>query len=154
MPMDRSRYPSDWEEISLRIRRDRAGWKCEWCGIENAVYRLLDDDGERVYRYAATWDGGWYGWDLQTEDGTPIKPDRLDRKPTRIILTTAHLGTAYPDGRPGDKHDKLDCRDENLACLCQRCHLNYDRDEHVFNAAVNRRLKRVAQGQAELWRSV
>ncbi len=24
-------YPRNWREISLRIRRDRAGWRCEWC---------------------------------------------------------------------------------------------------------------------------
>lgn len=32
MPMDRSKYPPDWKAISLRIR-ERAGWKCELCGI-------------------------------------------------------------------------------------------------------------------------
>ncbi|WP_439597961.1 hypothetical protein [Falsiroseomonas sp.] len=26
---ERSRYPKNWPEISLRIRRDRAGWRCE-----------------------------------------------------------------------------------------------------------------------------
>lgn len=31
MPMDRSKYPPDWEEISLAIR-ERAGWRCEMCG--------------------------------------------------------------------------------------------------------------------------
>jgi hypothetical protein len=35
MPMQRERYPTDWEAISLRIRAERAGWKCEWCGAEH-----------------------------------------------------------------------------------------------------------------------
>lgn len=30
-PMDRRRYPPDWEEISHRIRFVRAGGKCEGC---------------------------------------------------------------------------------------------------------------------------
>ena len=30
-----SRYPSNWKEISLRIRHERARNKCEWCGAEN-----------------------------------------------------------------------------------------------------------------------
>jgi hypothetical protein len=30
MPMDYSKYPSNWKEISKRIRFDRAGNKCEW----------------------------------------------------------------------------------------------------------------------------
>jgi 5-methylcytosine-specific restriction endonuclease McrA len=35
MPVrDKSRYPANWEQISKRIR-ERAGYKCEWCGAEN-----------------------------------------------------------------------------------------------------------------------
>ena len=36
MPMDRTLYPRSWEKVSLTIRRI-AGWKCEWCGIENGA---------------------------------------------------------------------------------------------------------------------
>lgn len=33
-----------------------------------------------------------------------------------------HLGAAFPDGRPGNSHDKHDLRwPENLICLCQEC---------------------------------
>ena len=39
------------------------------------------------------------------------------------VLTVAHLGVPKPDGTPGDKHDKTDVRDENLAALCPRCHI-------------------------------
>lgn len=28
-PDQRARYPSDWKAISLRIRKDRAKWRCE-----------------------------------------------------------------------------------------------------------------------------
>jgi hypothetical protein len=28
-PENRARYPKDWPAISPRIRRDRAGWRCE-----------------------------------------------------------------------------------------------------------------------------
>ena len=28
-------YPPDWPEISRRIRFDRAGNRCEWCGAAN-----------------------------------------------------------------------------------------------------------------------
>ena len=31
MPMDRSKYPDDWEQIALAIK-EAAGWKCESCG--------------------------------------------------------------------------------------------------------------------------
>lgn len=68
-----------------------------------------------------------------------------------VVLTVAHLGLPYPDGRPGNKHDKQDVRDENLAALCQRCHLNYDRDEHKANAAYTRWLKHINAGQSFIW---
>lgn len=31
MPMDRAKYPDNWEQISLAIR-ERARWHCEFCG--------------------------------------------------------------------------------------------------------------------------
>jgi hypothetical protein len=78
MPIDYSRYHPDWKAISRRIRFQRAGNRCEWCGAEN--YQPHPVTGSRV------------------------------------ILTVAHLD-----------HDILNNDDENLAALCQRCHLNYDR---------------------------
>lgn len=68
-----------------------------------------------------------------------------------VILTVAHLGTPHADGTPGDKHDKMDVRDENLAALCQACHLRFDTQEHMQNAARTRRMKRVAAGQVEMF---
>jgi hypothetical protein len=88
MPVDKNRYPSSWRKVSLTIRR-LAGWRCEWCQIEN---------------------------------GAPLPSGRAGR----VVLTVAHLGTPYADGRPGDKHDKHDIRRENLAALCARCHLKFD----------------------------
>ena len=41
MPMDRSRYPDDWEVISRRIRFGRAKGRCEFCG---AVHGELHPD--------------------------------------------------------------------------------------------------------------
>jgi len=42
----------------------------------------------------------------------------------KIVLTIAHLN-----------HDTTYNRDENLAALCQKCHLNYDKEFHKKNAA-------------------
>jgi 5-methylcytosine-specific restriction endonuclease McrA len=35
-PENRHRYPANWRELSLQIRRDRAGWVCEapGCGAQ------------------------------------------------------------------------------------------------------------------------
>ena len=73
----------------------------------------------------------------------------------KVVLTVAHLGTAYPDGRPGNKHDKMDVRPENLAALCNTCHLRYDVDEHLYNARLTRHRQRMKQaheaGQLDLF---
>jgi hypothetical protein len=59
---------------------------------------------------------------------------------SKVILTTAHLGE--PFAMNADKHDKHDIRAENLAHLCQRCHLRHDIKEHVENARLTREAKR------------
>ena len=56
-----------------------------------------------------------------------------------LYLVSTALGLAY-----------LYSRDENLAAMCQRCHLNFDRDDHTLKAAMNRRQKQVEAGQMEL----
>lgn len=66
-----------------------------------------------------------------------------------VVLSTAHLGVPKPDGTRGDKHDTLDVRDENLASLCQRCHLNYDRQDHLATQRANR-VRRYEQRQPRL----
>jgi len=35
MPINKSKYPSNWDSISSRIRFDRAQNRCEQCGAEN-----------------------------------------------------------------------------------------------------------------------
>ena len=32
LPMDRSKYPVNWDEIALGVK-EAAGWKCEKCGM-------------------------------------------------------------------------------------------------------------------------
>jgi|SRR5580765_3485483 len=37
MPIDYSFYPPYWKQFSLYIRKERAGDRCEECGIQNGV---------------------------------------------------------------------------------------------------------------------
>jgi len=60
-----------------------------------------------------------------------LLPAKEGKKPSKVVLTTAHLNQI-----PGDN------REENLAVLCQRCHLNYDRNQHQANIKVTRVLKK------------
>lgn len=133
MPVDWSRYPKDWKAIVERIRL-RSKDKCEWCGAPNHVIVRRSVAGVPEVVEGSAAEVAWL-------DGEKL---------TYIVLTTAHLGTAHPDGTPGDKHDKMDNRDENLAHLCQRCHLLYDLDDHVRNAAATRRRKKLEAGFMEL----
>jgi hypothetical protein len=57
---------------------------------------------------------------------------------SKVILTVAHLGHTT-----GNKHDKMDVRDENLKAMCQRCHLLFDLDEHIENARKTRNTKKL-----------
>jgi hypothetical protein len=140
MPMDRRLYPANWNEIS-RSRREQAGNKCEWCGVVNHSI-ILRRPRSKEYLVFDAKTGGY-----QMPDGTPIKgseePGWVDPRQChiRVVLTVAHLGAPHPDGTPGNRQDKLDVRPENLAVLCQRCHLNYDRPDNIAKRQVTFRLK-------------
>jgi len=148
MPMDLKRYPADWPAISARIRI-RDGWVCKYCGAPHGV---------RVMRRYGVCHGhpipaffAWAPWAKLAR----MERGRLwyrveDPEATKIILTVAHLGAPHADGTPGNPHDKMDVREENLGALCQRCHLMFDLEDHVINAAHTRRAARVAGGQGEL----
>lgn len=130
MPFKRSEYPKEWKEIS-RSTRERAGNRCEWCGVSNGAVGARDKHGE--------WHNDHDIHTMNSGEGSELFGEFPDM--IRIVLTVAHLGTDYPDGRPGNKHDKSDCRPENLAALCQRCHLNYDREDHIRHATITRKRK-------------
>lgn len=49
---------------------------------------------------------------------------------SKVILTIAHLD-----------HNKENCDYENLAALCQRCHLGHDIQQHVANRKYGRKHK-------------
>lgn len=69
----------------------------------------------------------------------------------KVVLTTHHIGVPHPDGRPGDPRDKSDCRDENLIALCQRCHLNADRQLHLAKAQITRQRTARERAAARGW---
>jgi hypothetical protein len=71
-------------------------------------------------------------------NGAPLPSGR----PGKVVLTVAHLGTSYANGQPGNKHEKHDVRRENLAALCQACHLRYDLPDHIQHAKETRHRKK------------
>jgi hypothetical protein len=151
MPMDRSLYPADWDDIARAVK-ERACWKCEECGVEHQTLIVRsDEDAARFISYDP--DRDWY----RDMDGELIGDLTCEfaGKFTRVILTVHHKGVDYPDGSPGSPHDKMDNRLENLAALCQRCHLLADLNSHQQKSRATRIRKqherRLEAGQGELF---
>lgn len=139
MPWTRSKYPENWKEIRARIQ-SRAGDRCERCGVKNHACiarsvcgKFWYDLGEDCYFHYPSGERieGRFEADLR-------------EKNTNVVCTTAHIGAPHADGRPGNKHDKADCRDENLQFLCQACHLAEDLDDHIRNRKRSQMAKKAA----------
>ncbi len=145
MPFDRSLYPKHWNVIRAQIL-ERAGHKCEKCGVPNHAVGSRDRRGQ----FEPTCGNSVH--DAAGNGGLSFKEARElvkhcnewgNEKLVIIVLTIAHVGREV-------KHDKMDCRPEVLLALCQRCHLLEDLDDHVRHAATTRARKRAGIGQLEL----
>lgn len=107
-PENRHLYPPNWVEISTNVKKE-AGWRCEVCGVQhNAQGFWIEDEF----------------WTLQeifnklNDEGVDVLGDNdipMDKKPIKIVLTTAHLD-----------HDPTNCERSNLKAMCQRHHNRYD----------------------------
>lgn len=167
MPIDYKKYPPNWHEISDRIRFQRAGGKCEWCGAPHGEIIVRDPNEPQKFRVVS-------GMEI---DAAILDDEHL----TKVVLTTAHLGkpswrcnkmgcqlqgvVLNPDFRhfdgaalcpecfnflesiPGDKTDLADVRDENLAALCQRCHLLEDLKDRLLKRLKTKHEKELSDGQ-------
>ena len=99
----------EWKRTRTRILK-RAGNRCEICGRPNRRLVLVTLAGE-------WWDQAESCW--RDKRGQPCEPaiKGLARR-VRVVLQCAHLN-----------HNPAD--DSNLATLCGRCHLNFDRTYHA-----------------------
>ena len=111
-------------------------------------------------RYPANWKeiarsvknkANWTCQQCGAKHGDPLSSGRN----FRVVITVHHAGVPYPDGSPGNPHDKMDCRPENLIALCQRCHWIADLPIHLKNAKAARIRRKNAKarenGQRELF---
>lgn len=133
MPMERKRYPANWNQIALQIK-EKTGWHCENC--DRPCRKPQEDRFDFEDRIESTlWADELYEEKYDEELGTVYLS-----KLTRFALTVAHLN-----------HTPEDCRPENLKALCSVCHLRYDAAHHVRSAKANRYKKREAVGQLTLF---
>jgi len=114
-PELRHLYPRDWKDISYHVRFVREQGRCQFCGRRH---------GETVHRLR---DGRWFDPTInQWRDGSgqPCTwPDMFEfsnAKETLVVLAAAHL-----DNNPAN------CNNQNLASLCQRCHIVHDAPYHA-----------------------
>lgn len=132
---NRHRYPPDWPTIRAAIL-DRARHRCELCAAPNHALLLT----RRLYldKRKRTWLTQWWDEDRghwrdahghRTTCPTAIEHAAL--RFVRVVLTIAHLD-----------HQPENCAPENLAALCQRCHLAHDHPLHQAHARETRRRKR------------
>lgn len=116
-----------------------AGNKCQQCGKPG-----WDKKGNPTLVLTFSWhdpEGHHMAW----SDARKVVPEWFDERgrpfpwrhvrprgatPIRgvkVVLTTAHLN-----------HDPADRRTENRMCLCQWCHLNYDKMHHKETRSIRK----------------
>lgn len=124
-PELRHHYGVAWKAIRAKIL-ERAGHCCERCRLPNYAEVARKPCG-------CAWidDGEFRGPDCP--ETHPLRGD-YPEKVVKIVLTIAHLN-----------HVAGDNREENLAALCQRCHLRLDRDQHAASARATRNRRRGVQ---------
>lgn len=122
MPINKKDYPPNWDAIAKEVKT-AAGWQCEWCGAKHKSIIQRKENGQYV-EVLVVWEQA-----LQRHvDTEKLSAQRLQfHGLTKIILTTAHL----------DRSTKNNAM-ENLAALCQRCHLSHDILQHVANRRYGR----------------
>ena len=94
--------------------------------------RILDRDGHRC-KWCHVPDREWI---VRSSDGWNSAISRDEEGAVFIILTIAHLD-----------HDIENNEDENLAALCQKCHLTHDAKQH---SQTQRRNGEAKDGQIQL----
>jgi len=128
-PENKALYPPDWPEISLRIREQRAGNKCEQCKAPNNDYiaRGVGPHAGTYMLISGDIHDAETGERLGVGKGSEYEADDL----VLVVLTVAHLD-----------HDPTNNDESNLRALCQRCHFAHDRADNLAKRRARREAER------------
>lgn len=134
MPIDYSKYPPDWKQIRQRILQ-RENNCCKECGLKNSLIVSRDNKLGLVkdLMNGPVWKYNDEGKLIRSEYSWHLSDWRSDHV-AKVVLTIAHLD-----------HDITNNEDENLAALCQRCHLKLDANQHKENSRKTRNNKKGLQ---------
>ena len=127
MPINYADYPDDWLTVIRPRILERDGHQCKFCGLANHLLGWRIPRTTRFYT-PEQWAEGHIPDD---DEDVLVKVMKKKPKPFKIILTIAHLD-----------HGLIDHSDDNLAALCQRCHLNHDRKAVARKRKQRRRYSR------------
>jgi len=110
----KNRYADDWKDFSLRIRSERAGWRCECDGI-----------------------CGRHEGRCERRQGDPTTSATYT-----VVLTVAHLD--YDGGACRCKAETgVKCANaDHVLAMCAKCHLLIDLPSHMKNARETRAKKK------------
>lgn len=125
MPCDYKKYPPNWKSEIRPAILERAKHCCEECGVPNYATGARDVNGN--------WHNSKEICNMNSDIGCGYF-GTYGVKDIKIVLTIAHLD-----------HDVTNNDATNLKALCQKCHLNYDKDHHKANAKETIRKKKGLQ---------
>ena len=80
MPMDRTKYPENWNEIASTIK-DQAGWKCQQCGLQ------------------CRFPGEEFGTHKRTLTVAHINHVEMDCRPENLVALCPRCHLAYDQSR-------------------------------------------------------
>jgi 5-methylcytosine-specific restriction endonuclease McrA len=116
----RSRYATNWQYISGYIRFERAKNRCEKCHLPaDLIIRRRPHGHYSELTFSELEAVQQYMEFNKINEKTALKRLRL----TKICLSVAHLD-----------HNESNNDYSNLKCLCQRCHLLYDKHNNVMRS--------------------
>lgn len=129
MPMDRSRYPANWDEIAQAVK-DEANWQCEDC------HRPCRRPGVSWVDFCLQiLETRWFADTCEEVHDEETGEWGVVERRQRFTLTVAHLD-----------HVPENCDRRNLKALCAPCHCRMD----LKAMQTKKRLKAERLGQLSL----
>lgn len=145
MPTDMSKYPKNWKTEIRPMILERAGHKCEFCGLDNYALIMRHPEYDEQHLLYDVENDTHYdetGWAVRMSE---MSEAYIDVPYIKVILTIAHIHDPDP----------MNCDPDNLKALCQRCHNRHDMPMRVENRRKTRLKKKReeirATGQMEMF---